>query len=312
MTSPLITPFNSQRKFLSIPKRFQLSEGHIVFEDSADSENSSATASGPIFLCLPGIGDCRGQYRFIFPSLLSISGARVIAVDPRGHGDSANSFKSYLASDIGGDLISLIEALDIQPNRQIIILGNSAGSAAACWFAAERPDFIRSLILLGGFIRDHPMNIFLRGFIKLLFRGPWGTSAWLNFYKTLYVKLPIDYQEYCEFLRGRLNCWEFGDAKAALRANLFASKALVTERLNEIHVPVLTIGGEKDPDFKVPENELDWHLTQLKGEKLLIENAGHYCHIESPELVFEKIQQFLENNPSNITTIRVSNNNNGN
>jgi pimeloyl-ACP methyl ester carboxylesterase len=75
---------------------------------------------------------------------------------------------------------------------------------------------------------------------------------------------------------------------------VFTSKADIEARLKDIHVPVLAISGSKDADFENgSENELNWIISQIGGEKQLIDGAGHYPHLEYPDQVAKLIRDFL-------------------
>mgnify|MGYP001310988106 FL=1 len=46
------------------------------------------TGTGPLVLCVPSMGDVRGEYRFLAPRLAQ-AGYRVVTMDVRGHGESS-------------------------------------------------------------------------------------------------------------------------------------------------------------------------------------------------------------------------------
>ena len=74
---------------------------------------------------------------------------------------------------------------------------------------------------------------------------------------------------------------------------IFSSKSDIEVELKNISAPVLAIGGSRDPDFDKPEEEIDWMLTIFKGQKYMVEGAGHYPHLEFPDLVSSQIKQFV-------------------
>jgi pimeloyl-ACP methyl ester carboxylesterase len=70
---------------------------------------------------------------------------RVIAVDMRGHGDSAWSPDgSYTVEDYTGDLIGIVEQLDL---AGIVVWGNSTGGRVAQMFAGKVPDRVAAVIV---------------------------------------------------------------------------------------------------------------------------------------------------------------------
>ena len=170
-------PINGISSGISAPLRLSLREGSIAYEDS--------NGIGPILLCIPGIGDTRGQYRFIAP-LLKSAGFRVVTVDPRGQGDSDATFSSYSASAIGDDITQLIDHLD----GTVVLIGNSAGGASAAWIAANRQNRIKGLVLIDAFLRDHPIGVFTKTVLNIGMSGPWASLFWLTYYKSLFITNP--------------------------------------------------------------------------------------------------------------------------
>ena len=62
------------------------------------------TGSGPLIICVPGMGDLRAEYRFLSPQIAS-AGYRVISMDIRGHGETSALWPDYSVGAIGSDLI---------------------------------------------------------------------------------------------------------------------------------------------------------------------------------------------------------------
>ena len=85
---------------LSPVQFFELPEGKIAYEDSG----AASSAANIVYVGIEGMGDTRGQFRLLAPKLRETA-ARVIVVDSRGQGDSSTTFTSYLAKDIGDDVM---------------------------------------------------------------------------------------------------------------------------------------------------------------------------------------------------------------
>src|SRR5215475_1509641 len=88
---------------------------------------------------------------WVYPTWVSElrkSGRRVIALDNRGHGESAKLYDpaQYSIPDMAGDVVALMDHLDIE---RADIMGYSLGGRMTAWLALNRPERLRSAILAG-------------------------------------------------------------------------------------------------------------------------------------------------------------------
>ena len=159
----------------------QLPDGKIAYDDAG---------SGPLVVCVPGMGDLRGEYRFLTMQLAG-EGFRVVTMDVRGHGESSVDWDDYSVVGVGRDILALIHQLDAGP---AVIVGNSMAAGAAVWAAAEVPEQVRGLVLIGPAVRGDLGRGF-RMLLAVLFARPWGPSAWLSYYSTLFpTRKPMDWK----------------------------------------------------------------------------------------------------------------------
>ncbi|MDI9914921.1 3-oxoadipate enol-lactonase [Rhodococcus sp. IEGM 1379] len=70
---------------------------------------------------------------------------RVIAVDHRGHGQSPVPAGPYTVADLGGDVITLLNYLELESAH---LVGLSLGGAVSQWVAAHHPTRVDTLTLL--------------------------------------------------------------------------------------------------------------------------------------------------------------------
>ncbi|MCL4559504.1 MAG: alpha/beta hydrolase [Chloroflexi bacterium] len=259
-------------EFLQIP------EGKIAYSDQG---------TGPLVVCVPGMGDLRGEYRFLTLQLLS-EGFRVVAMDTRGHGETSVGWKDYSVAGVGSDTLALIRSLGAGP---AVVVGTSMAAGAAVWAAAEAPDLVRALVLIDPAVHGDP-DWLTRGLLAGFFARPWGTAAWMWYYAKLFPgRKPADWVEYTAALKSNLA--QPGRLES-LRSMMVASKAASASRLEKVTVPTLILMGSKDPDFKDPESEAQWVAGQVKGAYHIIAGAGHYPHVEMPEIAGPKIVAFLK------------------
>src|SRR5574340_974189 len=84
---------------------------------------------GPLVVCVPSLGDVRGQFRFLAPQLIT-AGYRVAVMDVRGHGESSTAWDDFSVAGIGADILALIRELE---SGSAVVIGSSMASGAAVW-----------------------------------------------------------------------------------------------------------------------------------------------------------------------------------
>ena len=254
--------------------------GKVAYSDSG--------GSGPIVICVPGIGDTRAEYRFLAP-VLERAGYRVIAMDPRGMGESSVTFEDYSAAAVGADMAALIQEIG---SPRVDVIGNSAAGASAVWVAAQAPDQVGAIVLIDPFVRETPVSRGVRLALSAAMHRPWGPAFWSMYYGSLYKSAPpADLPQYRETLKANLN--EPGRFEA-LDAMLWASKGPCEARISEVHAPTLVVMGGADSDFDNPAEEAKLVADRLHGKVMMVQGAGHYPHVEQPEMVGNEIFEFLK------------------
>ena len=266
----------------------QVQGAKIAYEDTG-----VGTGSGPLVVLVPGMGSMRAEYRFLAPQLAS-AGYRVISMDLRGEGESSTSWTDFSVSAIGSDMLALIRSLDAGP---AMVIGASYGAGAAVSAAAEAPELVKGLALIGPVARGEGSWL-SKLFYSALLSRPWGPGIWLRYLSKLFPsRKPADFVQYCAALKANLE--EPGRMEAFL-GMINASNSGSEERLARVKAPVLVVMGSKDPDFKDPRLEAEWVAERLNGRYELIEGAGHYPHAEMPEvtspLVLSFSQELMERN----------------
>ncbi len=263
------------------PMQFlKLPAGQIAYDDSG--------GDGPLVICVPGLGDVRQQYRFLAPRLAA-AGFRVVRMDLRGLGQSSVDWPAYSPALVGADIVAMIRHLGAS---KAFVVGNSMAAGSAVWAAAEIPDRVAGIVLTDPFTRVIPTSSFLLAILKVAMMRPWGPSFWSMYYGSLYKTAPpADLSSYRESLVANLK--EPGRIEAT-KAMIFASQAPREARIPQAHAPVLVVMGTRDSDFDDPAAEADWVATHLHGKKLMVQGAGHYPHVEYPDLVAPAVIDFMK------------------
>lgn len=241
---------------------------------------------GPLIVCQPSMGELRSSYRHIAPALLE-AGFTVATIDLRGHGDSDATFTSYDDEAAAADLIALITHLDKGP---AVIVGNSMGAGAAVIAAAERPELVAGVALLGAFVRNPPVNPVVAALMRALMAGPWAKAVWLAYLPVFYPgSKPADFAEH----KARIRAWlDLPGRRKAFTATTRTSHAPVEARLDRVNTPTLVVMGSKDPDFKDPAAEARWIATRLSGEAVILDGIGHYPQNQAPEATLAAVIPF--------------------
>jgi pimeloyl-ACP methyl ester carboxylesterase len=148
-------------------------EGRLGYDVAGD---------GPLVVLIPGMGDLRAAYRFLAPALRD-AGYRVASTDLRGHGDGDSAFASYGDVETAGDVLALIEQL----GGPAIIVGNPMGAGAAAIAAAQQPELVRGLALLGPFVRNGKTSTIQRLMLRAAMAPPWAVMSWRAYLPKLYA-----------------------------------------------------------------------------------------------------------------------------
>lgn len=255
-----------------------VADGKLAYESSG---------SGSLVIGVPGMGDLRAGSRFLTPQLVA-AGYQMVSMDVRGHGESSIHWPDYSVKGVGEDILALVRALDTGP---AILIGNSMAAGAAVWAAAEAPELVKALVLLGPAVRGEVSGA-MRMLLAALFARPWGPSAWMAYFKTLFpTRKPADFTAYTAALKQNLSV---PGRLESLYQMMIASKAASETRIQRVSLPTLVLMGSKDPDFKDPAAEAAWVAGKTKGTFKMIEGAGHYPHVEMPEISGPHIAEFLK------------------
>ncbi len=254
-----------------------LPEGQLALDDQG---------TGPLVVCAPGMGDLRAAYRHVVPGLVA-RGFRVVTVDLRGHGESAVTYPSYGPEEVGRDLVALVQAL----GEPAVLVGHSASAAAAVWAAAEAPERVVGLVLVGPVVRDPKMPKVVAALLPWLFLPSWGARMWGWFYSTLFkAGRPADHAEHVAAVVQALR--EPARRRAMLDVGM-RSKAGCAARAEQVKVPVLALLGGADGDVN-PEDEAAWLQEALQADARVLPGVGHEPHQEVPDAVVHAIAAFVQ------------------
>ena len=261
-----------QTQFLSRPG------GRIAYDDTQ--------TTGPLAVCVPGMGDTRATYRQLRPLLVS-AGYRVVTADLRGEGESDARWDDYSTVAIASDIVALVRHLDGGP---ALLISNSYTGGPSLQAAAGEPGLFAALVLIDAFARPQPApGLTTRAAMWLVGHVP---AFWLLYWSSLFkAGKPADFAEG----RGALAATMREPGRmAALRAMFTDTQEAGAGAAPAVRCPVLVIMGTRDPDFKDPAGEAA-ALAAMVGDAQvqMIEGAGHYPQLEVPRDVADVVLPFL-------------------
>jgi pimeloyl-ACP methyl ester carboxylesterase len=238
-------------------------------------EESGNEAAQPLVL-LNGAGgtndDPTGGWAGLVPSFAEEF--RVVAVEHRGHGRTANPAGFMSFEQLGDDAAGLIEHLGIAPAH---VAGISDGGVTALDLALRRPDLTRSIVVLGG---NYCTNEGVQAFAAQMDPDAIEQAA------------P---DAAAAFAARHDQGKEPGWWKTLLRQiveNNLANPTWTPEDLRRISCPTLLIAGENDPFATL--DQMATMKREIPGaEWLIVNDAGHPVQFEHPEIVGPRVLDFL-------------------
>jgi pimeloyl-ACP methyl ester carboxylesterase len=240
--------------------------------------------AGPPLVLLHGYTDTSRSWSLAAPYL---SDYRLIIPDQRGHGDADAPRCCYSLSAFADDAQLLLTALKID---RAAVAGHSLGSMIAMTMAAEYPERVSAIVLVGS-TASAPVKRgdWLYDSVAAL-RGPLDpASQFAKDWHPANQPTPVD-PAFAEAVNSDLyrippHVW-----RAVLRE---LAEVPAGRHAAEIKAPVLILSGGKDPLFGPPH-----HASLLKAfpqaEAHVFPELGHNPNWEQPDAVARRIDRFLQ------------------
>jgi 3-oxoadipate enol-lactonase len=218
-----------------------------------------------------------------FPAL--VERLRIVRYDHRGHGRSPVPPGPYELSDLGADVIALLDRLGLE---RVHWCGLSLGGMVGMWMAINAPERIDRLVLCCTSARLGPPDMWADRAATVRAQGvdavaDAGIERWLS--PAFMQREP----EVAARIRAML---------AATPAEGYAACCGVIERmdqvprLGEIRAPTLVIAAEDDPATPPEHGELI--AAAVPDARLeIVKDARHLATIEQPEAMTELILSHL-------------------
>ena len=218
---------------------------------------------------------------------------RCISFEHRGHGQSEVTAAGYELDNLVKDAIALLDELKLGP---VHFVGMSTGGFVGMRLALQRPDLLRSLVLMSTSAEGEPKKALKKN--KLLLKtvqhlGWWpviGQVLCMMFHRR-YVKNPAN--------KKTVGYWKSVVTAQNKKAMLAFGKAIfnrddVLSSLSQLTLPVAVIVGENDA--LTPLNCSKRMAEVIPGARLsIIPDAGHSAAIEKPNEVTDAMLTLYDN-----------------
>jgi 3-oxoadipate enol-lactonase len=223
------------------------------------------------------------------PQTPALAGSHlVVRYDLRGHGQSPAPPGPYAISDLGEDLLALMDRLEIE---RASLCGVSIGAMTSIWAAANAPERVHRLVLCctsarfgpeaaevyrarAQTVREHTVDAVADGALER-----WFTAGFREAQPELMAQIRKGLTDTSS--EGYAGCC---DALAALDLH---------PALGSISAPTLVIAGAEDP--ATPPDHGRAIADGIAGARFeLIEGAAHLANIEKAELVTPLIAGFID------------------
>lgn len=220
------------------------------------------------------------MYRAIYPSLSK--SARIIMYDIRGFGYAQDAPLVKSIAQLADDLGTLLDTLSIDVAD---VYGTSYGGALAQQFAVQYPTRVQSIAVLASITKGHPSMLERATKAEeygLEYMVPSTLMRWLLPENIASNTWAVRYARTC-IRRAKVEQWA-----AAWRA---MSAFNLTERIMEVEVPVLAVGGKQD--VSTPPNMVKQVAEGSKrGKYVEIDPGTHMMVFEQPQRLVEILQDF--------------------
>lgn len=209
---------------------------------------------------------------------------RVLRYDTRGHGRSSVTRGPYTIAQLGGDVVSLLEALGL---RQVHFCGLSLGGMVGMWLGVHAAERVSKLVLCNTAPRIGEAERWNARIESVRTGGMGGLASevvarWLS--TELRARAPQTYAAAQRMLESAPPEGYAACCAAIRDADLSAEVAA-------IRAPTLVVAGSQDP--ATPPAEVHLLADAITGAQYVELPASHLSNLEAPEAFTAALTRFL-------------------
>jgi pimeloyl-ACP methyl ester carboxylesterase len=212
---------------------------------------------------------------------------QVVTLDVRGHGQSGKPPGPYSVPLFAADTVRLMEAVDIAPAH---VVGISMGGMIAFQLAVDRPDLIKSMVIVNSSPELVPRTfkerlLIMQRFAIVRLLGMRKMGEVLS--KRLFIK-----PEQEELRQQLVERWAENDPQAYREAMRALVGWSVVDRLKTINCPVLVVAADEDYS---PVAAKETFVAKMPDARLeIIEDSRHATAVEHPQQFNAIVAAFFE------------------
>ena len=268
--------------------------GNLVHYDEA-----GADSGGPVVVLIHGIASRAAQWHGVMERLGET--CHVIAPDLLGHGESAKPRGDY---SLGAFAVWLRDLLDELGISTATIIGQSLGGGVAMQFVYQHPDYCQRLILIssGGLGPDVGWTLRLLSapgaelILPVIAPRPVLTAG--NKLRSWFGAAGIRSPRGAEMWSAYSSLSDAETRQAFLRTlrSVVDHRGQAVSALNRLHMagelPTMVIWGDQDRIIPV-EHGYAVHEARPGSRLEILEDVGHFPHVERPSEVVDLIDDFI-------------------
>jgi esterase len=264
-------------------------DGHLTVNGLRIHYLDWGTRGKQPFIMLHGIGRTAHTFDHIAPHFTR--DYHVIAIDMRGHGDSAwHPDGAYLVEDYVKDVEAIIERLNL---RKVVLTGNSTGGRVAQVYAGLHPENVAALVVED--VGPERPNEIASNFARRVEQDANGWASEEELVATL-VKGGGRISEPLQRTHARYGTTRRDDGRLVWKRDPNLVKGFVPTELwqyvSKITSPTIYLLGGTSTIVPA-ETQQRLKRTLPRCEILVMPGIGHYPHLEAPEQFVAAVTSFL-------------------